>query len=265
MFIVVVGVIHLVWDLTQPAAAAAILLIIRVLGYAQQGYNAYQNVVEAGPAILELEQRLSDLETAEAPSGTTPIDRMADIEFDRVSYSYPNGRTALDDVSFSIPTSRVLGVVGRSGAGKSTLAELLLRMRTPTSGRILVDGADAADLSVDDWRRLVAVVPQEPRVTRASIADNIVFLRDGYSPRTTSSAPHVRATSTPTSSSSSSATTPTSGRTTAACRAVSDNGWPLRGRSFRARVCSSSTSRPVRSTVTANSGCRRRSTSCAAS
>jgi ATP-binding cassette, subfamily B, bacterial len=181
MFIVVVGVIDLVWDLTQAAAAAAILLVIRTLGYAQQSYNAYHHVVETGPAVLTLEARLADLDTTEAPRTGNPVAAVGRISFDGVGYRYPNGRVALDDVSFTIEPGRVLGIVGRSGAGKSTLAELLLRLREPTSGRMLVDGADATALSLDDWRRVVTIVPQDPRVQRASIADNIVFLREGYS------------------------------------------------------------------------------------
>ncbi|TDT15618.1 ATP-binding cassette subfamily B protein [Ilumatobacter fluminis] len=181
MFIVVVGVINLIWDLSQPSAAAAILLVIRMLGYAQQGYNAYQNVVEAGPAVVELDRRLDELESAVDEHGGDPVSTIGSIEFDHVSYRYPNGRLALDDISFRIEPDRVLGVVGRSGAGKSTVAELLLRMRQPSAGRLLVDGVDANVLSIDDWHRLVTIVPQDPRIRRASIADNIVFLRDGFS------------------------------------------------------------------------------------
>ena len=181
MFIVVVGVINVIWDLSQPSAAAAILLVIRMLGYAQQGYNAYQNVVEAGPAVIELHDRLAELEMAVDEHGGETIAAIRTIEFDHLSYRYPNGRLALDDVSFRIEHDRVLGIVGRSGAGKSTIAELLLRMRRPTGGRLVVDGLDASDLSIDDWHRLVTIVPQDPRIRRATIADNIVFLRDGFS------------------------------------------------------------------------------------
>ena len=181
MFIVVVGLLDLVWDLTQTSAAAAILLIIRTLGYAQQSYNAYHHVVESGPAVLELERQLGILDAAQPSPGGRRIDAVGRIEFDRVTYEYPNGRTALDAASFAIEPGRVVGIVGRSGAGKTTIAELLLRLRSPTGGRILVDGVDANELSIDDWHRLVTIVPQDPRVQRASIADNITFLRDGFS------------------------------------------------------------------------------------
>ena len=62
-----------------------------------------------------------------------------------VSYTYPNGATALTDVEFSVPVGQTVAIVGSSGSGKSTLAALLLRFRTPTRGRITVDGVDYWD------------------------------------------------------------------------------------------------------------------------
>lgn len=181
VLILVVGLIDLIWDLTQPSAAAAILLIIRMLAYAQQGYHAYHNVAEATPGVLELVRRLDELDRLTQPVGTRHVDRLGTVALDGVGYTYPNGRVALEDVSFRIEPGRVLGIVGRSGAGKSTIAELLLRLRDPSTGRITADGVDATEIAIADWRRLVTIVPQDPKVQRASIADNITFLRPGFS------------------------------------------------------------------------------------
>ena len=83
---------------------------------------------------------------ASAPQrGDTRVDRIDEIEAIDVAYSYDHSRRfALSDVSFTVRRGQVVGIVGPSGSGKSTLVQLLLRLRDPTAGRILVDGLDAA-------------------------------------------------------------------------------------------------------------------------
>jgi ABC-type multidrug transport system fused ATPase/permease subunit len=70
-----------------------------------------------------------------------------------------------------------VGIVGPSGAGKSTLIQLLLRLREPTEGVMTVDARDARRLSLDDWYRHVAFVPQEPHLFAGTVADNVAFFR----------------------------------------------------------------------------------------
>jgi ATP-binding cassette subfamily B protein len=90
--------------------------------------------------------------TAAAP------DRLVDgITFDHLSFSYPGtDRLVLDDISLRLPAGAVVAVVGENGAGKSTLVKLLARMYTPTSGRIMIDGVDLADIAIDKWRACLA-------------------------------------------------------------------------------------------------------------
>ena len=82
------------------------------------------------------------------------------------------------DVSFKVDANEAIGVVGPSGAGKSTLVQILLQLRTPSSGRYLVNGEPVAKFHAGDWHRLVAYVPQEPRLMHDSVAANIRFFRD---------------------------------------------------------------------------------------
>jgi len=90
--------------------------------------------------------------TASAP------DRLTDgISFEHVSFSYPGtDRLVLDDISLRLPAGAVVAVVGENGAGKSTLVKLLARMYSPTSGRIMVDATDLADIATDEWRACLA-------------------------------------------------------------------------------------------------------------
>jgi ATP-binding cassette subfamily C protein CydD len=102
-----------------------------------------------------------------------PADAPLEVRFDAVHFSYAPGREALAGVSFDIHPGRRVALVGPSGAGKTTVASLLLGFTRPTQGRILVDGEPLDALDMDDWRRHLAWVPQNPRLFVGSIADNI--------------------------------------------------------------------------------------------
>jgi ATP-binding cassette subfamily B protein len=85
-------------------------------------------------------------------------DRLADgIVFEHVSFAYPGtDRLVLDDVSLTLPAGAVVAVVGENGAGKSTMVKLLAKLYEPTSGRILVDGAELARMPAEGWRERLA-------------------------------------------------------------------------------------------------------------
>jgi subfamily B ATP-binding cassette protein MsbA len=95
------------------------------------------------------------------------------IKFENVSFSYPDGTQALEDVSFDIRPGESLALVGPSGSGKSTIADLLLRFYDPTGGRILFDGADLRDLDVRWLRLQIGPVPQHTFLFAGSIEDNV--------------------------------------------------------------------------------------------
>ena len=98
------------------------------------------------------------------------------IELDNLTFAYDD-RLVLDGVSASFRQGETIGIVGPSGAGKSTLFALMLRLYAPTSGRVLYDGINLADLRHADLLDLCAIVPQEPLVVLDSIASNIRFAR----------------------------------------------------------------------------------------
>jgi ATP-binding cassette, subfamily B, bacterial len=81
----------------------------------------------------------------------------------------------LEDVSLEIPAGAFCAVLGPSGAGKSTLADLLVRYLDPDRGRILLDGIDVREISLDDLRREVLLVDQSPYLFNASIRENISY------------------------------------------------------------------------------------------
>src|SRR2546425_12639081 len=103
------------------------------------------------------------------------------IAFRNVSFAYGKDRPVLHDISFNIEPGTRLGIAGASGAGKSTLISLLTRFYDPTEGEIRLDGVDLRDFRLEDLRRQFAVVPQDPVLFSASIAENIAYARPGAS------------------------------------------------------------------------------------
>ncbi len=97
------------------------------------------------------------------------------LEFECVSFSYATGPPVLRRISFEIPAGNHIAIIGPSGAGKSTLLYLLLGFVQPAEGRILVDGQALETLSLADWRRDIAWVPQRTHLFAGTIAQNIAL------------------------------------------------------------------------------------------
>src|SRR5215211_6050187 len=100
------------------------------------------------------------------------------IRFEDVSFGYEEGaRPALAGVDLDIAPGERVAVVGGTGSGKSTLLGLVPRLYAPGRGRVLVDGHDVADLTLDSLRSAVGIVHQEPVLFSASLRDNVAFGR----------------------------------------------------------------------------------------
>jgi ATP-binding cassette subfamily B protein len=83
----------------------------------------------------------------------------------------------LQSVSFSVGPGETLAIVGPSGSGKSTIADLLVRLTDPDVGIVRLDGLDLKRVSLEDVRRHVVLVDQEPPLLHASIEENIRYVR----------------------------------------------------------------------------------------
>ncbi len=100
------------------------------------------------------------------------------IRFDGVSFRYaPNAPDVLHSVDFTIAERKVAAIVGPSGAGKSTMVDLLLGLRRPTGGRILIGDVDIAGIDGATLRRHVALVSQDTYLFAETIRENIRFGR----------------------------------------------------------------------------------------
>src|SRR5690348_17039960 len=101
------------------------------------------------------------------------------IRFDHVRFGYDPGRDILKGLDIDIPAGTSCAIVGPSGAGKSTIARLLYRFYDPSSGRILIDGQDIAEVSQKSLRAAIGIVPQDTVLFNDTIGYNIGYGRDG--------------------------------------------------------------------------------------
>lgn len=100
------------------------------------------------------------------------------IAFEAVTYTYPHrSEPAVSELTFAVAPGESVALVGRSGAGKSTVVNLLLRFAAPDHGRVLVAGADIADVTGASLRKRIAVVSQDTFLFRGTVADNLRLAR----------------------------------------------------------------------------------------
>src|ERR671919_2370735 len=92
-----------------------------------------------------------------------------------VSFSYPDGTLALDEVSLAARRGELVALVGPNGAGKSTLLELLPRFRQPSNGRIVIDGQHTADVSLESLRSKIGFVTQDTPLFDGTITENVTY------------------------------------------------------------------------------------------
>ncbi|OAX80735.1 iron-sulfur clusters transporter atm1, mitochondrial, partial [Emergomyces africanus] len=142
-----------------------------------------------GSVYRELRQSLLDMETlfnlqkvnisVKEKEDAKPLQltRGGEIRFENVTFGYHPGRAVLKGVSFTIPPGQKFAIVGPSGCGKSTILRLLFRFYDVQGGRILVDGQDIRDLSLDSLRKAIGVVPQDTPLFNNTIEHNLRYGR----------------------------------------------------------------------------------------
>jgi ATP-binding cassette subfamily B protein len=136
----------------------------------------YTNLATARASLVRVHDVLDappDVQESETPTRLASC--QGDIRLEGVSFDFGRGVAGLASVDLEIPAGQVVAIVGASGSGKSTLADLLERHLDPQEGRVLLDGVDLTTLSLEDVRRHIGVVPQDPFIFHASVADNVRY------------------------------------------------------------------------------------------
>ena len=147
------------FEAVQPLSQAAQMLESGV----QAARRLFQ-VVDAQPEVIE-------------PAEPLPVPSPTSLAVEGLSFSYPDGTPALQDISFSLRHGQHLALVGPSGAGKTTLVNLLLRYWEYQGGHIRLDGEELRQFDGAELRSKIAVVGQDAYIFNASLRDNITIAR----------------------------------------------------------------------------------------
>ncbi len=141
-----------------------------ILNLSQQ-YNSIQIALGAAERIYRMLQAEPQIKS---PAQPVPLPVVkGDIEFRNVQFAYVPTEPVLRGVNLKIAAGQSVAIVGATGAGKSSMASLLARYYDPSQGQILLDGIDLRQLSLDDLRQAVVVVPQDPVCIAGTIRQNI--------------------------------------------------------------------------------------------
>jgi ATP-binding cassette, subfamily B, bacterial len=138
----------------------------------------YANMATIRVSLRRVHQILdAPLDVVEAPD-TVPVARaVGAIRLEGVGFGFGRGGAVLESVDLDVQSGETLAVVGASGSGKSTIADLLVRHLDPDHGRVLLDGRDLRSMRLEDVRRHIVIVDQDPFLFHASLADNVRYAR----------------------------------------------------------------------------------------
>ena len=144
-------------------------------------YAQLQKTIGASDRILEILGDPSEVDIHESET-SVPITFGA-IDLQDIHFSYPSRSSVeiLKGISFTIEPGQKIAIVGTSGTGKSTLAQLMMRFYEPSQGKIMMGDYAIQDMPVGDWRKMVALVPQEVLLFGGSIRENIAYGKPGAS------------------------------------------------------------------------------------
>ncbi len=151
--------------------AGAVGALSEIWGEVQRAAGATERLVE----LLNAEDSVVD----EVSPKLLPRPVRGEIVFDDVTFRYPARPevSALAGVSLRVAPGETVALVGPSGAGKTTILQLLMRFYDPQAGAVRFDGIDLRDMGRADFRRAIAMVPQDPVIFAASARENIRFGR----------------------------------------------------------------------------------------
>ena len=195
-FIIIATSAALLWGLYQGTQAVmrgdisaghlgqTVVYVIILASAAAVLGEVYGDLLRAAGATERLMELLDSRSPVTSPSNPLPAQVVragSAIKFENVTFHYPSRPTqpALSDFSLSVAPGETIAIVGPSGAGKSTVFQLLLRFYDPASGRIELDGVATRDLSLQDLRGRIGLVPQDAVIFSTSALENIRYGKPG--------------------------------------------------------------------------------------
>ncbi len=149
--------------------AGAAATLSEIWSELQRAAGATERLIE----LLHIEDKVNDPLNAISP----PQSWHGEISFKNVTFAYParSGEVTLSGINLTVTPGETVAIVGRSGAGKSTFIQLLQRFYDPEQGEILLDGIDIKKMNRLEFRKSIAVVPQDPVIFATTVMENIRF------------------------------------------------------------------------------------------
>lgn len=177
--VVVGGAFRILSGALSVGELQAFIQYIRQITHPMQQVASMATTVQSGLASSERVFEMLDLpelspDRAEAPKIAAPQGR---VIFDHVSFAYKATEPLFRDVSLTALPGQTIAIVGPTGAGKTTLVNLLMRFYEVTSGRILLDGVDTAQMAREDLRRHFGMVLQDTWLFSGTVRENIAYGR----------------------------------------------------------------------------------------
>jgi len=160
-----------------------ILIVIRTIQYAMNVQNGFIVWAEVQPFLERLSTTDRVLRESELPPGEVSLSQVESLSVQSVAFRYPEaaGGRGVNDITFNVGRGERIGLVGPSGGGKSTVLKLLANLLIPSEGRIEVGTCDIAKVRPELWGALVGYVPQTAGLLSASVRENVLFCRQGFS------------------------------------------------------------------------------------
>jgi ATP-binding cassette, subfamily B, bacterial len=190
IFLTFAGIVGVLWIGARDVRAGAMtvgeliqfviyaVMVAGAVGALSEIWGELQRAAGATERLVEL---LNTTDAVQDPNHPVALPRpvRGAIAFHDVTFRYPARpeTSALNGVSLRVAPGETVALVGPSGAGKTTILQLLMRFYDPQSGRITLDGVALSDMERADFRRAMALVPQDPVIFAASARDNIRFGR----------------------------------------------------------------------------------------
>ena len=182
-FVIVFGGSLVLEDAIEVGVLVAFALYIQrffepVLNLTMQ-YGSLQRAMASGARIFELMD--VEPELVDKPDSLNVEKVSGDVRFEGVGFHYTEGEPVLQGVDMHVPAGHTVALVGPTGAGKTTIVSLLMRFYDVREGRILLDGVDIRDITLDSLTMQMAIVPQEPYLFSGTVRENIRYNRAGAS------------------------------------------------------------------------------------
>jgi len=190
IFLVFTGIVGVLWigardvragEMTPGSLVQFVIYSVMVAGAVAALSEIWGELQRAAGATERLVELLQADDPVKDPAAPVPVPRPArgEIGFDSVRFAYPARpeTPALDDFTLTIKPGETVALVGPSGAGKTSVIQLIQRFYDPDAGRITLDGVALSDMARHEFRRELALVPQDPVIFAASARENIRFGR----------------------------------------------------------------------------------------